>query len=405
MNIPRYSVTFALLPRAHRDGSHSVAVTVTWCSRRYRHTLPVACPPDCWDTTVQLARPRGQFRDTAAVNGAILDTRQAIDDLFLRLSLDGKIPTLPDLAALVEGGHRPEERRTLDTTLREFVDEQSREHSWQHGTAVKFTTLSHELHACGISYLDEINEAAKGRYHALLASRGLRNTTLSKKLSIFNWFLRWCNERGYTSAPLNKPHLRTVPRTVTYLDWDELTHFYRFDFGEHYALAHVRDIFCLCAFTGLRYSDAAALRRQDIRDGAIHIVTQKTADPLVIPLNKYASGVLSRYDGLDGRLLRAPTNQAANRLLKDAAMLAQLDRPVRQVFFRGSERCEEVLLTFEDFSTHWARRTFVVHSLRLGIPSEVVLRFTGHSNLAAMRPYIAIADELKVAAMSKFDEV
>ena len=80
-------------------------------------------------------------------------------------------------------------------------------------------------------------------------------------------------------------------------------------------------------------------------------------------------------------------------------------RTVRQVYFKGNERHEEALLLFEDFTTHYARRTFVVHALRLGIPSEVITRFTGHNSLQAMRPYVAIVDDLKADAMHRFDEV
>jgi site-specific recombinase XerD len=102
--------------------------------------------------------------------------------------------------------------------------------------------------------------------------------------------------------------------------------------------------------------------------------------------------------------MQAATEQATNRLLKDAAMVAQLDRPVRQVYYVGNDRREDEQLTFEAITTHWARRTFVVHALRLGIPAEVVMRFTGHSGYSAMRPYIAIADELKAEAMQRFDD-
>lgn len=401
---PRYSVTFALLPRPHRDGTHSVALTVTWQRQRYRHTLPVSCPPDCWDSTVQLARPRGTFHAVSEVNTAVLDARQQVDDLFVQLSLEGRTPSLRDLSALFDGSPAPEKRRTLDTTLAEFVTEQTRERSWQPTTATKFAMLGRELHSIGISYLDELNEATRAEFHALHASRGLRNTTLAKKVAILNWFLRWTNSKGYTAVPIQSPHLRTIPRTVTYLEWDELLHLYTFDYGEHYAVSHVRDVFCLCAFTGLRYSDAAALRWQDVTGDAIRIVTQKTADPLEIPLNKYARGILDKYRGTQGRILQAATNQAANRMLKDAAMLAQLDRPVRQVYYKGNERLEDEQLLFEDITTHYARRTFVVHALRIGIPAEVVMRFTGHSSFQAMKPYVAIADELKADAMRRFDK-
>lgn len=400
---PRYSVTFALLPRPHRDGTHSVALTVTWCRQRYRHTLPVSVPPECWEPAIQLARPRGQFHRTAEVNEAVLAARESIDRLFQRLATEGRIPTPEDIARIFSAD-APEERRTLSAALSEFVAIQSRERSWQPTTAVKFAMLGRELAACGITYLDEINDATQAKFHALHASHGLRNTTLAKKISILHWFLRWTNDKGYTSLTLSKPHLRTIPRTVTFLEWDELLHLYRFDYGDHHSLAHVRDIFCFQAFTGLRFSDVAALRWSDIEGDTLHLVTVKTADPLSIPLNKYARAILERYEGTRGRVLQAASDQATNRLLKDAAMVAQLDRPVRQTYYVGSERRESEQLTFEAITTHWARRTFVVHALRLGIPAEVVMRFTGHSGYTAMRPYVAIADELKAEAMRKFDD-
>ena len=401
---PRYSVTFALLPRPHRDGTHSVALTVTWQRQRYRHTLPVSCPPDCWDAAVQLARPRGTFRTVADINTAVLDTRQRIDDLFLRLALDNRTPTLHDLDRLLTGARQVQDRLTIADAIAEFTAEQTRERGWQPGTAVKFAMLGRELNGIGITYLDEINSEARARFIDLHTAHGLRNTTLTKKMAILNWFLRWSNGKGYTLAPVQPLHLRIIPRAVTYLEWDELMHLYTFDYGTHYPLAHVRDIFCLCAFTGLRYSDAAAIRWQDIALDTIRIVTQKTAEPLDIPLNKYARAIIEKYRGTQGRVLHAPTNQAANRLLKDAALLAQLDRPVRQVYFRGNDRYEDAPLIFEDITTHYARRTFVVHALRLGIPAEVVMRFTGHSGYQAMRPYVAIADELKADAMRRFDK-
>jgi len=402
MQTTRYSVTFHLLPRAHPDGTHSVAMTVTWHRQRYRRTLDVSCPPEAFDSTVQLARPHGAFRNVAPVNTAILDARQQIDDIFTTAALNGRIPSPADLRP---DAVQPEVRRTIAAALEEFTATQSRERSWQPGTAVKFAMLGRELAACGITYLDEVNDAARAKFYDLHASHGLRNSTLSKKISILNWFLRWCNSKGYSSAPVTPAHLRNIPRTVTFLEWEELLHLYTFDFGrQHSSLAHVRDIFCLCAFTGLRYSDAAALRPCDIVNDTIYIVTQKTSDPISIPLNEYSRAILDRYRTGHTRLLNAPSNQAANRLLKDAAILAQFDRPVRQVFYRGNQRCEEEQLMFEDFSTHYARRTFIVHSIRLGIPAEVVMRFTGHSDYEAMKPYIAIVDDLKRDAMQKFNE-
>jgi integrase len=66
---------------------------------------------------------------------------------------------------------------------------------------------------------------------------------------------------------------------------------------------------------------------------------------------------------------------------------------------------EEVVAKCNLVSTHTARRTFVVTALTLGVPAEVVMRWTGHSDWASMRPYVAIVDELKKKEMGRFDGI
>lgn len=71
----------------------------------------------------------------------------------------------------------------------------------------------------------------------------------------------------------------------------------------------------------------------------------------------------------------------------------------------GSKRVEKIVPKWELLSSHTGRRTFVVNALRLGIPAEVIMRWTGHSSYEAMKPYVKIVDELKKEQMSKFDMI
>ena len=50
------------------------------------------------------------------------------------------------------------------------------------------------------------------------------------------------------------------------------------------------------------------------------------------------------------------------------------------------------------------RRTFICFALSSGIPPQVVMKWTGHSDYQAMKPYIAIAEKTKADAMKLFDE-
>ena len=57
------------------------------------------------------------------------------------------------------------------------------------------------------------------------------------------------------------------------------------------------------------------------------------------------------------------------------------------------------------YTTHAGRRTFICNALSLGIPANVVMKWTGHSDYKAMKPYIDIADDIKANAMNKFDQL
>lgn len=172
----------------------------------------------------------------------------------------------------------------------------------------------------------------------------------------------------------------------------------------------MRDVFCFCCFTGLRYSDVARLRLSDVKREAkppyISIVTKKTTARLHIELNKYALSILDKYKDLElpkDRALPVISNVKMNEHLHEAAEIAGLDEPIRVVSYHGSVRTEEIVEKYALLTTHAGRRTFIVNALRLGIPAPVIMEWTGHSDYKAMKPYIKIVDAAKVENMDKFN--
>ena len=47
----------------------------------------------------------------------------------------------------------------------------------------------------------------------------------------------------------------------------------------------------------------------------------------------------------------------------------------------------------------------IVTTLSLGIPPQVVMKWTGHSDYQAMKPYIDIVDSIKASEMTKLDSI
>jgi integrase len=196
-------------------------------------------------------------------------------------------------------------------------------------------------------------------------------------------------------------------KEVIYLEWEELLRLYSFDFSARLSLSAVRDVFCFCCFTGLRYSDVAKLRRSDVRDNHITVVTQKTVDGLIIELNDYSRAIFKKYEGIrlpNDLALPVISNVKMNEHLKEMGKITGLDTPQRIVYFKGKQRFEEVLPKYALLTTHCGRRTFIVNALRLGIPSEVIMKWTGHGDFKAMKPYVKIVDKLKASEMEKFNK-
>lgn len=301
----------------------------------------------------------------------------------------------------------------------EFVETEGYLHSWGQSLLAKFGTFRNHLYSFDPHLnFDSLTDSVLTNFVNYLHRAGLRNVSVDKMIRYLRWFLRWASVKGYYKGRQHetfRPRLKGADgssKVVIYLTWDELLHFLDFDFSkcdlppdQWRALDRVRDVFCFLCFTGLRYSDVANLKRSDIREDAISVVTQKTTDSLKIELNEFSRGILSKYADValpGGRALPVISNQKMNDQLKVAAEIAGLDSDQRIVYFVRSERFEEVLPLHAVISTHCGRRSFVVNALYLGVPAEVIMSWTGHKNFASMKPYLKIVSDLKAREMEKF---
>ena len=162
---------------------------------------------------------------------------------------------------------------------------------------------------------------------------------------------------------------------------------------------------CFCCFSSLRYSDVSELKKTDIYDGAIHIVTQKTNDKITIELNDYTKSILDKYKDIEGDYaLPVISNQKMNKYLKIVCKECNINEKLTNVYYKGNKRYEETKEKWELIGTHCGRRTFICNALMMGIAPNVVMKWTGHSDYKSMKPYIDIADEEKEKAMSLFNK-
>lgn len=407
----RYSIKFHLFRRKRTDGSCTIRMSITWSHHRILVYLPVSVYEDNWCPFVMMAYPTKEHPEVNQVNEIITDYSKIANDLFRKAEQNNYLPNEEEVRSAFKIPEK--EYHSLLQLICEFTHQQSLERGWALATQNKFGVLLRDLTNAGLTNIEEMNAAGMRKYLDYLYGKNYENSVLMKKASILRWFLGWCRRFGYLDNDeykLHQPHLKCPQKPVRYLTWEELMRLYYFDYGENQTLATARDIFCFCAFTSLRYSDAINLKWADVRNDHISIITQKTCDHLIIELNIFSQRILDKYYNLtvgqttDSVFPSIPILKC-NHWIKECARLANIDSPQNLISFRGGKREERCVPKWKAITTHYARRTFVVNSLRLGIPAEVIMKWTGHSDFTAMKPYVAIVDELRKENMAKYADL
>ena len=83
----------------------------------------------------------------------------------------------------------------------------------------------------------------------------------------------------------------------------------------------------------------------------------------------------------------------------------EINEPIRITSYKGNVRIDEIHPKWELVGTHTGRRSFVVNALSLGIPPNIVMKWTGHSDYKAMKPYIDIVDSIKADSLEVVEKL
>ena len=423
MNIKR-NIIFAL-ERRKKDGvliteNVPIRMRVIYNSKRIEIATGYRIDASKWDSDLQQVK-RGctnKLKQSATeINADLQRYGSEMQKIFKEFEIKELIPTPEQIKDIFNSRLRNEEQPEgicFMQAFDEFVSERGVQNSWTHSTYEKFAAVKNHLLEFNPSVSFELfDEVGLNKYVLFLRDkRKMRNSTIENQLSFLKWFLRWSFGKGYTTLTAYetfKPKLKSTQKKVIFLTWDELTRLRECEIPESKQyLERVRDVFLFCCFTGLRYSDVFNLRRSDIKEDHIEITTVKTADSLIIELNKHSRSILEKYENVvfeKDKALPVISNQRMNDYLKELAELARIDEPIRETYYIGNKRIDEVTPKYALLSTHAGRRTFICNALSLGIPANVVMKWTGHSDYKAMKPYIDIADDIKANAMNKFDKL
>ena len=451
MKIKR-NAAFRLFAYGKDKNRYQIRFRVTFNSQRL--DLKTGCQlvdAKAWDDEAQLVKSgyKGPKGETAlAINNELRNIKDQMDSTFKFFEAIDQIPTPSQLQKKYEdrlNGSVPQkpapepkkERKPKEHDFFKvydmFLKECGEKNAWTEATFEKMEAMRVDLTTFkkNIKFSD-LTEATLTEFVAYMRDSkklrtprkkkgerddydqedlvGLKNSTIEKKLGYLRWFLNWATDRGYNSNLDYKkfhPTLKMTQRKVIYLTKEEIARVRDLELSESQAyLDPIRDIFLFCCFSGLRHSDVNNLRRSDIKGDHIEVTTVKTADSISIELNKVTRDILEKYKDTpfkDNKALPNYTNQAMNRDIKELCRLAGINEEIRVTTYKGNVRTDKIQPKWELVGTHTGRRTFIVNALSLGITPNIVMKWTGHSDYKAMKPYIDIVDSIKASSMTKFD--
>jgi integrase len=173
-----------------------------------------------------------------------------------------------------------------------------------------------------------------------------------------------------------------------YLNEKELELIYNIDLSHKPTHDRVRDLFAIGCNTGLRISDYNNIQPHNIKGDTLHIIQQKTGDPVYIPIHKIVSEIFAKYKGIAPPKI---SDQKLNKYIKDVCSMAGIVDKIEVQKTKAGERTKNVLHKWQLVTSHTARRSFASNLIKRGVPVHIIMAMTGHKKESVFLKYVKIS--------------
>ncbi|MDD3323478.1 MAG: hypothetical protein PHS59_18735, partial [Paludibacter sp.] len=333
------------------------------------YTSDIEVIPKYWDSKIQSIKvsPFYSISDKLKIDSEISELRKLITTIFINVEnsallsskyLGNQIKLLLD-KTIAENSYEIKEE-IIEQPLKEVTnffdvfdqfllrndlsDERKESYAVVKNTLIRFVYIKRKSKPNFVLSLDDTDERILSEIHLYLKNefyiaqedkkfcslfpkyksnrpRGINTTTgmMIKVRAFFNWTIKHEYTRNY---PFSKYTLREcVYGTPIFPTVEELTRIYEKDFSQRPFIETQRDIFVFQCMCGARIGDLIKFTRNNIIDGCIEYIPQKTKRERVItisvPLNSVAQKILNKYCLYDvGPILPFTFEQEYNRTIK-----------------------------------------------------------------------------------------
>ena len=375
----RYRLVYNRRNTLNSQGKALVQVEASLCKRKVYLTTHIYLRPDEWDKKTSTIVGHSLAID---LNAWLYEYILKLEGFELSLWKRGITPTLLQLKEAVKN------KRTTDITFESFsrsvIDSSTR----KPGTKCNLRGTLAILGEFRPGYTwEDLTYTFLKDFESWLLGRGAAVNTVAKHLQNIRTLINEAISAGYLTADADPFRNYTIKHERVphrYLNPDELKRMETVNVSGK--LAHVRDAFLFCCYTGLRFSDFRHLKESYFLKIKGHpwlmIQTEKTGYNLKIPLHLIFGGkaleILQRYQSVVN-LTKIGCNADTNRQLAVLQRMAGI----------------KTRTTF-----HTARHTCATLLCHQGVPITTVQKILGHTKLTTTQLYSEVMADTIVRDLS-----
>lgn len=373
------------------NGEHPLMLQISKHGKRKYQSLGISIHADNWDFLKN--KPKANCPDGEYIQKIISDKILEIQKQILEYTANGKEYTPTNLLTINKSIVR---EKTLEGFYKELI--LTFEKTDKTGNRLIYKTSYNSIKVFNKGRLNilfsDIDVHWLNRYEKWLRGKGNKETTISLLFrtlrSAYNKAVEAkCARKTdypFDEYKVSKFDVRTKKRAISK---EDVLNIMKLDLAdENNSIKLSRDIFIfsyLCG--GINFSDIANLKQENIVNGRICYIRQKTAKAINIHLSEEASIILSKYNNtndergylfpiLDIRVHKS-AQQKQNRIHK---ILGRIDKDLKII----AEKCgTQVTLTI-----YVARHSFCTVLKNSGVNVALISEALGHSDLATTQIYL-----------------
>ncbi len=405
------------------EGETAIHLIVRWNNNRLVFPTKERIDPKFWETgkkkrNFQRATETKQFPTYPEFNARLKKIKGDAEDIFRRFENDNehRQPTVEELRELLYNKFNPSSdngKKDLFSFIEKYIEEAKSRINDKTGRAYSAGIIHAYNNTLGIlrdfkklkGKRIDFNTIDLDFYHNfseyLTKVKGFANNTIGGHIKRIKTFLNEATERGLnTNLAYKSKRFKVITEDTDsiYLNEKELDAIYQLDLSDNPRLDRVRDLFLVGCWTGLRFSDFSTIKSQNIKGDFIEIETQKTAEPVVIPIHSTVKQIMKKYKGkYPNSLPPAISNVKMNAYIKELGKIEKLEELAKSLhaqtstsITKGGVNISTNHKKFELITTHTARRSFASNLSLAGLPSSTIMKITGHKTEKSFMRYIKI---------------